>query len=182
MKEEPLVQQSDESAVIAPRSASPFPSGLRLGLEGSIEADDLARRALGKFSEMVLPETPEDMPKPFTRRESFDFKAIDENNYLSIYGGSVRWGGYSSYNLPDDTMTEQPIGGGTEESPHCVALRLEWSLGPAAGTTLQYVSAEFPPQDDGTYGWKPLYAVYLKDDVAVCGRSMRHDWNLVSPI
>lgn len=112
-------------------------------------------------------------------RESFDFKKTDGANFY-IYGGAIRWGSWDTYNLPDDTFTT--VAGGELATPHCVALRLEWSLGPVLGTTLQYVSAEFPPRDDGTYGWRPLYAVWMADDKAVCGKSMRHAWNLTSTI
>lgn len=110
---------------------------------------------------------------------SFCFKKIDGANFY-IYGGSVLWASWPAYNLPDDTFVT--INGGTAEAPGCVALRLEWSLGPTLGTTLQFVNSANPPVADGTYGWKPLYQAWLVDGVAVCGRSKRHDLNITVPI
>lgn len=59
---------------VAPRSQGPLPSGIRFGLRGTLDADDMARRALGSIEQAPIIEYPEDMPRPlvFTRKIAFE--------------------------------------------------------------------------------------------------------------
>lgn len=114
----------------------------------------------------------------FGEIDSFSFKKTDGALFY-IYGGSIRWAGWTAYTLPDDTSVT--ITGGTVDSPGCVALRMRWAEGPSS-TELVFVNAANPPDDDGTYGFKPLYQAWLVDGAAVCGRSKRHDWSIASPV
>ncbi len=59
---------------VAPRSAGEFPSGVSLGIQGMLDADDMAKRALGSFRKSALPEDPQDAPDR-SERINFSFKA-----------------------------------------------------------------------------------------------------------
>jgi len=59
--------------MVAPRSKSLFPSGISLAPESRLDADDLARRALGTFGGQTLPEDPQEAQS--SERINFSFKA-----------------------------------------------------------------------------------------------------------
>lgn len=111
------------------------------------------------------------------RPASFDFLRVDGTDF-TVRGGQIRWSGRSSYAFPESTVA---IVGGTAESPGCVCIRLAAADGPSSAT-LQFVTSKNPPDDDGTYFFKPLYEAYLVAGVAACGSDRRPDWCLGSPI
>jgi hypothetical protein len=61
MNDAPIIETDN---TVAPRVGVDFPSGIRFGFNGGLDADDLFKRALGS-SERISPaaESPEDAPK-----------------------------------------------------------------------------------------------------------------------
>ena len=104
------IAQADEGGVVVPRSPSPFPAGIRLGLEGGLDADDLARRALGEFNKVMIPENAEDIPR-----------ATASNLYFSFKGSKT------------GALTASMLSGGITLGPFT---RIEWSSITSASLTI----------------------------------------------
>lgn len=118
---------------------------------------------------------------PVVVRSSFGYKKTDGTSF-HVYRGQVRWSGRPAFSLPEnDVMNVVTITGGSVEAPGCVCLRIPADTGPA-GTTLVFLTAQNPPDDDGSFIYKPLWEAYLVDGNAVKGQDRRTDFSMGSPI
>lgn len=119
--------------------------------------------------------------------ESFGLLGIN-GKYVYVYGGSVRFSGRASAELsegtdPDDALNPNAVevSGMSEVNPGCICLKMPYVDGPT-GTTLVFITAKNPPDDDGSFAFKPLYAAYEADGSAHVVKDRRPDWCMGSPI
>lgn len=146
MNEQPIVQQEDS---VAPRTAGAFPSGIRFGLNGSLDADDLMRRALGSSEQMpAAQEYPEEaMPAAGGTVITFAFKgkkisALD----ASIQPGEVELGPASVLKA-DGTYWVNGTQVATGRFTNSLT-SLAWNATPTAGATVWNVWAEIDARED----------------------------------
>lgn len=104
MTDEPVFSMSES---VSPQTKGPLPSGIRLGLQGSLDADDMARRMLGTVIQAPpAQEYPEDKPSTFpaTLATIFDLKEVLISSF-SVYARGSKDKGVFIY---DETMTVAP--------------------------------------------------------------------------
>lgn len=167
---------TSEDFSVAPATKAEFPSGIRLGLGGSLDADDMARRALGSFNKREAKESPEDYPRAsFVIPGSFQFKKTDGATFY-IYGGKIKWAGHGSATIPDDTHVLITYGGTSY-----VSLKIPWNGFPS-GWSLVNTSNE--PEDDGEFFYHVLYEVTSPGDEMTCSvvKDLRTDFVMRSPL
>jgi hypothetical protein len=75
MNSDAPIFEDQQGSIIAPRSKSLFPSGVSLGRNSSLDADDLMRRALGTVNKAVIPDESDSAPSPIEPEINFSFKA-----------------------------------------------------------------------------------------------------------
>lgn len=174
MNDEPLMPQD---LTVAPPVAGALPSGIRFGLHGSLDADDMARRALGSVSYAdPLPDEPESVPPYEPPDESFAFvefrKGADggaeEGKYFAnISGGKIKLSD-ADVTVPDTEIEFT----GTVSAPSYISLRLKLS-----DNTYEIRDEHTDPVNDENYHWYVLHVVYIHTGGrGIYVKDRRPDW------
>lgn len=159
MNDPAIIPQDD---TVAPQTRGAFPSGIRFGLNGSLDADDLMRRALG-YSEQLpaQQEGPDEaVPSAVSKPAYFDIKSISVDA-ITIRGGVVRQSGRGLVVVPDTDI----IPAGTELAPNYAVIKIS-AYGPLI---VEVICLATYPEDDGTWLYRALYEVYAVEAVATVG-------------
>jgi len=191
MNDSPVIEQDGS---VAPRSKAEFPSGIRFGLRGSLDGDDMMQRALGsREAAPAQQDAPEDIPRTaaWSPPSSFGFVGFTTVSpgvcYMELHGGSVRYNSKFVVSMAathaaseDPELAETGIQiTGTLAAPTYVCIQMN----KVDANVCSFVGLAAEPEDNGTYWYRILHAAYLDDaGTALYLADRRHDWNLGSPI
>lgn len=145
MKDIPLIEQD---STVSPRTKGEFPSGIRLGIQGTLEADDMFRRALGssevlpgqgEADEGVVAGGGEVITFAFKGKKTGDLEASIQTGEVEIGPATVlKWDGSCLVNgssVASGRFTNSLSSGGAFATP-------------VAGNTRWYVWAEVDIRED----------------------------------
>lgn len=91
MIDEPIFPQSES---VSPQTKGVLPSGIRLGLQGSLDADDMARKMLGVFEPVeARPTDPQEQQEQAVPRDSIFLLGDVSDTSFSIYAHGAKTSG-----------------------------------------------------------------------------------------
>ena len=128
MNDSPVIEQDGS---VAPRSKAEFPSGIRFGLRGSLDGDDMMQRALGsREAANMQQEFPEDAPRAFSSANLPAWQSSYSGMTITIKPGDIELGPDTVIEWGDITNASETVTAADESPTWFVWVNVDISTNP----------------------------------------------------